>query len=70
MSRQNPSGVHMPATMLAARISAAVIEILDRHNAGFFDDLPERKTYSLQIAIEDEIERDVNRWIKENGFPV
>ena len=61
-------GKSAPETQLATRIAAAVLLVLDEHNAGFFDNTPERLTWNLQLQLEKEITAAVDRWIQENGF--
>ena len=58
--------IHNAATLLAARISAAVLAVLDESAPSFWDTY-DSASESLQGALEDEIARQVSRWLSENS---
>ncbi len=66
MPRYQP-GTSAPETQLAARLSAAVLTILDEWDSEYFD-FHERESFRLQLRIEDTIRETVERWIAENDF--
>lgn len=68
MSHVKEPGHFSQKTALSARISVAVLEILDKWNSQYFN-LVGSESDRLQNQLEDAVDVAVSRWLDERKLP-